>query len=105
MKITIENVIELPITENEKILIHSLLADLQEINHIIPHKLYIEFQDWHNEYSPERTDPCPDYYGTYRICNEYDDELIGVEMTLDELDSALCLLSNFVDYEFKKEVS
>ena len=56
------------------ILLYALLLDLAEINNSLEKKgydkIYIEYQDYHNEYSPERTDPCPDYYGTYKIYSE-----------------------------------
>jgi hypothetical protein len=97
MKITENNIKDIPISDYEKGLLSALLQDLEEINHNLPlhsPNLELEWIDTHTEYSPERTDPCPDYYGMYRIWkgNDY----IGVEMDLDTLDSALCLLYNFV---------
>ena len=76
--------------ENEQKLISSLLEDL-------PVDLNIYWQDWHNEYSPERTDPCPDYYGYYRICSNKGHQ-IGVEMTLEELDNAIMIISDTLEY-------
>jgi hypothetical protein len=97
MKITEESIKSLPISDYEKRLLNALLQDLKEINHNLPlrsKELYLDWIDTHTEYSPERVDPCPDYYGMYRIWRG--DDYIGVEMDLDTLDSALCLLYNFV---------
>ena len=95
MKITEDNINLIP--EKEQPLVIALLNDLTEINHnhsLHSPNLELEWIDTHTEYSPEWTDPCPDYYGMYRVWrgNDY----IGVEMDLDTLDSALCLLYNFV---------
>ena len=97
MKIIENNIKDIPISDYEKGLLNALLQDLEEINHNLPlhsPNLELEWIDTHTEYSPERTDPCPDYYGMYRIWRG--DDYIGVEMDLDTLDSALCLLYNFV---------
>ena len=95
MKITEETIYNIP--EKEQPIVIALLNDLEEINHNLPlhsPNLELEWIDEHTEYSPEWTDPCPDYYGMYRVWrgNDY----MGVEMDLDTLDSALCLLYNFV---------
>ena len=97
MIITEDTIDTLLISDYDKGLLKSLLNDLAEINHNLPlhsPNLKLEWIDTHTEYSPERTDPCPDYYGMYRIWRGSD--FIGVEMDLDTLDSALCLLYNFV---------
>ena len=95
MRINESNIENIPI--KERALVRALLNDLAEINHNLPlhsPNLELEWIDTHTEYSPERTDPCPDYYGMYRVWRG--DDYIGVEMDLDTLDSALCLLYNFV---------
>ena len=97
MKVTFENIPNLPISDHDKDLLEVLLEDLEEINHNLPLKsknLFIDWIDVHTEYSPERTDPCPDYYGMYRIFRGK--EFLGVEMTLQELDTSMCLLYNFI---------
>ena len=97
MKITEESIKSLSISDYEKGILKALLQDLEEINHNLSLKnkeLYLDWIEDHTEYSPERTDPCPDYYGMYRVWKG--DDYIGVEMDLDTLDSALCLLYNFV---------
>lgn len=100
MKVEETNIKDIPISGNERGLLKVLLSDLEEINNKIPEKLYIDWQEFHNEWSPERTDPCPDYYGYYTLRLEKDPyENIGVEMTLDDLDSSLCLLIEFVNLE------
>ena len=101
MKVEETNIKDIPISENERKLLKQLLLDLEEVNSKIPEKIYINWQEFHNEWSPERTDPCPDYYGYYTLRLEKDPygEIIGVEMTLDDLDSSLCLLVEFVNLE------
>ena len=92
MIITEETIYNIP--ENEQGLVVVLLNDIAEINDHTHSNLKLEWIDEHTEYSPERTDPCPDYYGMYRVWK--DNDHIGVEMTLDDLDMALCLLHNYL---------
>ena len=89
-------------------LMHGLLIDLEELNQELINnneeyrQLYIDIQIEHNEYSVERTDPCPDYYGFYTLRfkkNEY--ETVGNEMTIEELDNALLILINFQEFKLK----
>ena len=97
MIITKDKIDTLLISDYDKGLLKALLNDLEEINHNLPlhsPNLELEWIDEHTYYSPERTDPCPDFYGMYRVWRG--DDYIGVEMDLDTLDSALCLLYNFV---------
>lgn len=88
-----------------KNILESLLIDVEGINQILEdtglqHKqIYINYIDGHSEYSAERTDPCPDYYGWFLLVfknNEY--ETVGCEMTIDELDTVICTLYNFVEH-------
>ena len=106
MKIDFENY--KVVNEKDQILLYALLLDLADINNSLEKKgydkIYIEYQDYHNEYSPERTDPCPDYYGTYKIYSEgNENDYIGNEMNINELDYALCTLINFVDIVIYKK--
>ena len=99
MKVTYDNIKELPISYFDKGVLKALLSDLEDINNIGKSlfKYYIDWQDYHNEYSPERTDPCPDFYGYYSILSEDDSGYsLGLEMTLKDLDSALCVLYNYL---------
>ena len=98
MRVTYENVKTLPINDREKRLLRALLLDIDDINKMnLKPPIYIDWQDFHNEYSPERTDPCPDYYGCYTLKSDaLEGEIIGVEMTIDMLDDTLCTLSNYV---------
>ena len=105
MKITIDNYKNIIPKENQG-LIESLLIDLLEFNTELENlqepyrKLYIDYITEHTEYSHERTDPCPDYYGMYRLVFEKNPyESVGNEMTIDELDSALCILINFIEFK------
>ena len=72
------------------------MRDIEAIN-LYPSKpsIFIDWQDYHNEYSPERTDPCPDYYGYYRLKTNNGD-LIGLEMNVDTLDDCLCVLYDYL---------
>ena len=79
------------VPEKEQGLLLALLNDIGE-NDVMPRELEIHWQDWHDEYSPERTDPCPDYYGTYGMKWAGCDEWINHELTLDELDNHICTL-------------
>lgn len=89
-------------------LLQSLLLDLEELNQLLEDngksykKLYIDYINEHTEYSSERTDPCPDYYGLFMLRFEKNDyECIGCEMTLDELDLVLCTLINFIEFKIE----
>lgn len=96
MKIDEETITLVP--EKEQGLLKSLLNDLKEINELTGETLYIDWQHYHNEWSPERTDPCPDYYGYYTIRPKKDySETIGVEMDIYELDRTLYMLYEFVN--------
>lgn len=100
MRVT-EKTVELLPVSNQK-LINALLQDIDEINHnasCFKFDIYIDWIDEHTEYSPERTDPCPDFYGMYRIRRSDNHDTLGVEMDLDTLDTALCLLHNYLIYD------
>ena len=63
-------------------------------------KLYIDFENEHTQYSPERVDPCPDFYGLFSLRfekNHY--EIVGDYMTIEELDSIMCALINFTEFK------
>lgn len=103
MKVTRENFKDI---ENNQGLLESLLIDLEELNQLLEdkdeayRKLYIDYEDKHTEYSPERTDPCPDYYGLFSLRfekNHY--ETVGGMMTLEELDTVMCALVNFTEFK------
>ena len=98
MKITSENIESLPISDYEKGLLKALLIDIEEFNSLAPHPIYIDYIDYHTEYSPERTDPCPDYFGFYRIYSPDCEDFLGIEMNVDDLDISLCLLHNYITY-------
>lgn len=98
MKVTEETLSLLP--EKEQGLAEALLKDIDEINqNYESSSIYLDWQDYHNEYSPERVDPCPDYYGMYTIRRERTKEMLGTEMTINDMDISLCLLHNYLMYE------
>ena len=95
--VTLDDVEKLPLTNREKGLLETLIEDLEKINEKSEGRsLYIDRQDFHNEYSPERIDPCPDYYGYYTLRWKHNDEMVGVEMTIEDLDMVLCTLYNYI---------
>ena len=91
-----DNINELPIKEQKRIL--ALLKDLEDINSMSKVMLYIDLQDLHNEWSPERVDPCPDYYVCYRLKSK-DGETFGLEMDIEDLDNCMCVLYDYLMYE------
>lgn len=100
MKITEDTIDAIPIKDRK--LIQALFNDVEEINHnasCFKFDIYIDWINQHTEYSPEWTDPCPDFYGMYRIRRSDNDDVLGVEMDLDTLDTSLCLLHNYLIYE------
>ena len=106
MLLTIDNYKVVP--QKDQNLLYALLIDLDEINNILESKgydkIYIDYIDEHTIYSPERTEPCPDYFGMYKlysINNQYDS--IGIEMTIEDLDMVMCTLINFIEIIFNKK--
>ena len=74
-------------------LLRSLLDDLEIINS--QHNTNIELHqvDKHTEWSPERTDPCPDYYGMYYLYIPEPKETIGACMYVANLNEIMNVLS------------
>ena len=102
MILTEDKIDTLPISDYDKGLLKALLIDLEEINHSLPLKasnINIVWIDEHTEYSPERVDPCPDYYGMYRL--QQGNKTLGVEMDLETLDYVLAVLSDIFVNEQK----
>lgn len=87
-------------------LLNSLLDELNEINDMIidihgdkASLLSIAWENEHTEYSPERTDPCPDNYGFFYIMMNGVNQTIGEAMSIDQLDESLSLLYDFVEMQ------
>ncbi len=60
--------------------------------------MFIDYVDEHTAYSPERTDPCPDWYGFFTLRWECEpSETVGDYLTLEELDTVLCVLSDVAE--------
>ena len=90
MQITKENLNLLP--EKERVYVNNLLDyDLQEINSFNKGIFTLHRQDYHDEYSPERTDPCPDFYGMYDIRKD-GKRVMYIPVTLVEVDEYLFFL-------------
>jgi hypothetical protein len=111
MKVTIDNINTIeyfygdnPLVKKTLInrgLLASLLLDIAELNNQIDERkhIYIDYENEHTEYSPERTDPCPDYYGLFTLRFENKpSETVGGIMDLNELDTVLCALVNFIEF-------
>ena len=112
MKVTQENVKEIKYiynwnsSDSAQNYLKSLLIDLLELNNELDNRgeshkqLYIDYEDKHTEYSPERTDPCPDYYGLFTLRFENKPyETVGGIMDLNELDTVLCSLIDFIEFK------
>ena len=84
-------------------LLKCLLDDLETIN--LQHNINIELHqvEEHTEYSPERTDPCPDYYGMYYLYIPELNWMIGDYMYIDDLDNTMCILCEFSEYLYNKK--
>ena len=111
MKVTVDNIANIERIsgydlENGKMILKALLDDIKELNDLLIDKgesyrqIYIDYINEHTEYSPERVDPCPDYYGMFTLRFEKNPyEIIGDVMLLDELDNAICMLINFMEFK------
>ena len=86
------------IPDYDVLLLKALLFDLNLINQTgkFP-ELGIEYIEEHTDYSPERVDPCPDYYGMYRLFKVKTGDTIGEPMTLNNLDLVLCILFELLE--------
>ena len=114
MKVTKDNIESIDYIVNKdycinyKTLLEALLIDIDEINNMLHNKnmdymkIYIDYNDKHTEYSPERVDPCPDFYGSFSVRLEHNQyEKIGCDMDIEMLDSNLCTIYNFVENMIK----
>ena len=108
MKVTNENIKDINFfagvnntLEHYQRLLEGLLVDLTTLNGLLIDKheehriLYIDYINEHTEYSPERIDPCPDYYGMFRLLFEINPVNVGGEMDIDQLDMTLFILNEF----------
>ena len=90
MQVTKENLNLLP--EKERDYVKNLLDyDLQEINSFNKGVFTIHWQEYHDEYSPERTDPCPDFYGMYYIRKD-NNRVMYLPVTFQEINEYLFFL-------------
>ena len=91
MRITEENIDRNYESLDDRDYVRALMKDIAEINEVTGLDFFIDFQDYHDEYSPERTDPCPDYFGFVRLKEAHmpPGESLGGVVTLDELDTLI----------------
>lgn len=93
MRITKENVDKIPLEEKDRRLLIPNISDINELSSMTGKDFYLDWQDFHDEYSPERTDPCPDYYGYFSIREGSYYSTIGeMYSTVKELDNAILVL-------------
>ncbi len=105
MKLTLDNYKGILDNVSDERLLGALLTDLYEYNTNgnFPHELEIHYITEHTTWSPERVDPCPDYYGTFVIRWEGYPETINDYLSLKELDDHMCTLCQA--FEQLKELS
>lgn len=90
MQVTKENLNLLP--EKERNFVEDILDnELEEINSFNKGVFTLHWQEYHDEYSPERTDPCPDFYGMYYI-RKNNNRVMYFPVTLQEVDEYLFFL-------------
>lgn len=91
MRITRENADKYYKSSADRDYVNALMDDIEEINEMTGLDFFIDFQDYHDEYSPERTDPCPDYFGFVRLKESHapTEESLSVVSTLDEVDTVI----------------
>lgn len=93
MRITRENADKIPLEDKDKRLLLSIISDINELNEMTGKDFFLDWQDFHDEYSPERTDPCPDYYGYFSIREgSYFSTIGDMCRTVSELDSTVLVL-------------
>lgn len=96
MKLTSSNIDKLreALPDKDVALVKAIMQDIAEYNaDVFPIDLELHFQDYHDEYSSERTDPCPDFYNTFSInwAGSYDTIASGMDVNaLDETMCAIC---------------
>lgn len=87
MKLTKDNFTQYVPAKDHNLMM-ALLIDVDSL----PRELEIHIVTEHTEYSPERVDPCPDYFGTYFIKWAGTNDVINNGFDINELDNHLCTL-------------
>ena len=102
----VEHCVRCVVPEKQTRFLLSLVKEASEINDMLTElpgqhmkHISIYWENEHTEYSPERTDPCPDYYGSFYIMMNDINQVIGDAMTIEQLDEALSLLYDFVEMQ------
>ncbi len=112
MKLTLDNFESILKKYNKNVsdcemgLMRALLTDCNEYNtsRIFPHEVEIHIITEHTKYSPEWTEPLPDYYGTYYIKYADVDDYIIDGLDIDGLDNAMFVLCGAFE-QLKKTVN
>ena len=99
MKLTFDNYKDIlnkfnTFNEHDIGLVESLLKDAYEYttNGRFPDILEIHIDGDHTDWSPERVEPCPDYYGTFSIKWACHNDTINDGLILADLDDNMCTL-------------
>ena len=77
--------------------IYDINSELDKLN-LSKLKVQLNWQDYHNEYSAERVDPCPDYYGWWYLTRISDERTVvgGVCKDLVDVDDIINTLYEFI---------
>lgn len=105
MRISKNNLDKIDVKPSERKILSGILTDIESLNEMTGRDFYIDWQHFHNKYSPERTDPCPDYYGFFSIRTETYASTIGdyYEDVTSLDDAVLVLIDTFasIGYDFE----
>lgn len=99
MKLTEQNYKEY-LSDKYNGLMLSLFEDLKFINDKLKNnkEIYIDYQDYHDEYSPENLE-AHDNFGCLRLIITDGSEIDSIcgEMTVEEIDFALCIIYSLLE--------
>lgn len=82
--------------EDDQNLLHALLLDVEELNNLLDDK----DESYRHLYVDKIDDDNDMYKGFYRLKFEKNPyESVGMEMDIHQLDDALCVLINFIEFK------
>lgn len=79
------------VLKHEQVLLRALLRDLADINSYGKPELEIHWNE----------DESTDIYGIYTLRFKNSDRIVGIEMTLNELDTNICTLIDYLEYALR----
>ena len=83
----------------------SLIEEVDEINALIKRysgafyegaEIGLYLDNEHTDYSPERTDPCPDYYGSFQLRWNNGESICDKTFVLKDIDDYLYVINNLL---------